>query len=144
MNIVVNASDFLNDFYNTLTKEQKSSSYGKSLKAICSIQREKEIEEYSKIIQKEKDKNKEKEYYNYDNNHNQTSVYDSEMATFLLNNINDYDKLYEYSINIGKNCKFAYNENNDVIKISDLLVNNIGVLSVSEIWKFYYEVVYKL
>ena len=61
-----------------------------------------------------------------------------------LNNINDYDKLYEYSINIGKNCKFAYNENNDVIKISDLLVNNIGALSVSEIWKFYYEVVYKL
>ena len=32
----------------------------------------------------------------------------------------------------------------DVLKISDLLVNNIGVLSVSEIWKFYYEVVYKL
>lgn len=61
-----------------------------------------------------------------------------------LNNINDYDKLYEYSINIGKNCKFAYNEKNDVIKISDLLVNNIGVLSVSEIWKFYYEIVYKL
>ena len=94
MNIVVNASDFLNDFYNTLTKEQKSSSYGKSLKAICSIQREKEIEEYSKIIQKEKDKNKEKEYYNYDNNHNQTSVYDSEMATFLLNNINNYKLMY--------------------------------------------------
>ena len=61
-----------------------------------------------------------------------------------LNNINDYDKLYEYNINIGKNCKFAYNEKNDVIKISELLVNNIGVLSVSEIWKFYYEVVYKL
>ena len=61
-----------------------------------------------------------------------------------LNNINDYNKLYEYSINIGKNCKFAYNEKNDSIKISDLLVNNIGVLSVSEIWKFYYEIVYKL
>ena len=61
-----------------------------------------------------------------------------------LNNINDYDKLYEYSINIGKNCKFAYNEKNDVIKISDLLVNNIGVLSINEIWKFYYEIVYKL
>ena len=61
-----------------------------------------------------------------------------------LNNINEYDKLYEYSINIGKNCKFAYNENNDVIKISDLLVNNIGTLSLSEIWKFYYEIVYKL
>ena len=94
MNIVVNASDFLNDFYNTLTKEQKSSSYGKSLKAICSIQREKEIEEYSKIIQKEKDKNKEKEYYYYDNNHNTTSVCDSEMATFLLNHKDGYKLMH--------------------------------------------------
>lgn len=90
MNIVVNASDFLNDFYNTLTKEQKSSSYGKSLKAICSIQREKEIEEYSKIIQKEKDKNKEKEYYYHNKNFNTTSVYDSNMATFLVNHKDGY------------------------------------------------------
>ena len=82
--------------------------------------------------------------YSIDSRHKKSYLRKILNTYIELNNINDYDKLYEYSINIGKNCKFAYNEKNDVIKISNLLVNNIGVLSVSEIWKFYYEIVYKL
>ena len=82
--------------------------------------------------------------YSIDSRHKKSYLRKILNTYIELNNINDYDKLYEYTINIGKNCKFAYNEKNDVIKISNLLVNNIGVLSVSEIWKFYYEIVYKL
>ena len=50
-----------------------------------------------------------------------------------LSNLNVYN-VYGYSVNIDKNR---------TINVYDLLVNNIGALSLSQIWKFYYKFVYK-
>lgn len=44
------------------------------------------------------------------------------------------DNIYGYSVNI---------DNNITINVYEVLENNIGALSVDEIWKFYYEIAYK-
>ena len=62
--------------------------------------------------------------------------------SYLRRILNTYIKLIKF--NIDNICGYSVNiDNNITINVYEVLENNIGVLSVDEIWKFYYEIAYK-
>ena len=62
--------------------------------------------------------------------------------SYLRRILNTYIKLIKF--NIDNICGYSVNiDNNRTINVYEALENNIGALSVDEIWKFYYEIAYK-
>lgn len=62
--------------------------------------------------------------------------------SYLRRILNTYIKLIKF--NIDNICGYSVNiDNNITINVYEVLENNIGALSVDEIWKFYYEIAYK-
>lgn len=62
--------------------------------------------------------------------------------SYLRKILNTYIKLI--NLNVDNICGYSVNiDNNRTINVYEVLENNIGALSVDEIWKFYYEIAYK-
>lgn len=62
--------------------------------------------------------------------------------SYLRRILNTYIKLI--NLNVDNICGYSVNiDNNITINVYEVLENNIGALSVDEIWKFYYEIAYK-
>ena len=74
-------------------------------------------------------------FWKYSKNSRHKKSYLHKILNIYINliNLNVYN-VYGYNVNIDKNR---------TINVYDLLVNNIGALSLSQIWKFYYKFVYK-
>ena len=62
--------------------------------------------------------------------------------SYLRKILNTYIKII--NLNVDNICGYSVNiDNNRTINVYEVLENNIGALSVDEIWKFYYEIAYK-